>query len=188
MLSGFNTNYRHRGVVFHVQTEDSGRQNPHVITHLFHGGNIIASEKVDYSAKLDAEELEGEVKALMERQHKKMLKSLSRGECDDVIQQRMGDHVFGDHVDTADTVPPHTEEPATVIDTPPPVDEAQPLDEAQPFDEAQPLPPPAGVHDDTTKERISRAFGEGVVSEKPLDEVVLDYLVENARKRKRSGK
>ena len=31
----------------------------------------------------------------------------------------------------------------------------------------------------------SRGFGEGVVSEKPLDEVVLEYLVENARKRKR---
>jgi hypothetical protein len=32
---------------------------------------------------------------------------------------------------------------------------------------------------------LSRVFGDRVVSEKPLDEVVLDYLVENARKRKR---
>ena len=29
------------------------------------------------------------------------------------------------------------------------------------------------------------SFGEGIVSEKPLDEVILNYLVENARKRKR---
>jgi len=34
MLSGFNTNFRYRGVLFHVQTEDSGRGNPHVITLL----------------------------------------------------------------------------------------------------------------------------------------------------------
>ena len=34
----------------------------------------------------------------------------------------------------------------------------------------------------------SRGFGEEVVSSNPLDEVVLDYLVENARKRKRSAK
>ena len=31
----------------------------------------------------------------------------------------------------------------------------------------------------------ARSFGEGIVSEKPLDEVILNYLVENARKRKR---
>jgi hypothetical protein len=36
---------------------------------------------------------------------------------------------------------------------------------------------------------LSRVFGDRVVSEKPLDEVVLDYLVENARnKRKRTAK
>jgi len=174
MLSGFNTNYRHRGVVFHVQTEDSGRQNPHVITHLFHGGNIIASEKVDYRAKLEAADLEGEVKALMERQHKKMLKSLSRGECDAVIRQRMGEHVFGENIDTSDTIPPHAEVSPSASESPP----------AEP----PPPPPPSAVYADNTKDRIARAFGEGVVSEKPLDEVVLDYLVENARKRKRSSK
>ena len=54
MQSGFNTNIRHRGVLFHVQTEDSGKANPHVITHLFHGGNIMASEKRDYSEQLAA--------------------------------------------------------------------------------------------------------------------------------------
>ena len=52
MLSGFNTNFRHRGVLFHVQTEDSGIENPHVITHLFHGGNILASQKREYSDQL----------------------------------------------------------------------------------------------------------------------------------------
>jgi hypothetical protein len=29
-----------------------------------------------------------------------------------------------------------------------------------------------------------RGFGEGIVSAKPLDEVILEYLVENARKRR----
>jgi hypothetical protein len=38
------------------------------------------------------------------------------------------------------------------------------------------------------RDRLARAFGDGIVSEKPLDEVVLDYLVENARKRKRGGR
>ena len=46
----------------------------------------------------------------------------------------------------------------------------------------------AAVQAESAKERIQRAFGEGVVSQKPLDEVVLEYLVESARKRKRSSK
>ena len=36
--------------------------------------------------------------------------------------------------------------------------------------------------------RLARVFGDRVASEKPLDEMVLDYLVENARKRKRGNK
>src|SRR5262245_18055169 len=48
MIIGANTNVRHRGVTFHVQTEDSGRANPHVISHLYHHGTILASEKTEY--------------------------------------------------------------------------------------------------------------------------------------------
>ncbi len=40
-------------------------------------------------------------------------------------------------------------------------------------------PEPAGASEDAT-----RPFGDSVVSAKPLDEVILDYLVENARKRR----
>jgi len=179
MLSGFNTNYRHRGVVFHVQTEDSGRANPHVISHLFHGGNIIKSEKVDYSAMLDAAELEVEVKALMERQHKKMLKALSRGLCDNAIRQRMGEDIFAAKLDGSDTIPP-TSADATAVAAASKAEEVKAP--------AVPAASQSDVGRESTRDRIARAFGDGVVSEKPLDEVVLDYLVENARKRKRSTK
>jgi hypothetical protein len=45
-ILGFNHNIRHRGVVFHVQTEDSGVDNPHLFTHLFHGGTILSTRKL----------------------------------------------------------------------------------------------------------------------------------------------
>jgi len=51
-----------------------------------------------------------------------------------------------------------------------------------------PVAAPSADPNESTQDRISRAFGKGVVSNKPLDEVVLDFLVENARKRKRSAK
>ena len=87
MIGGFNNNFRYRGLLFHVQTEDSGVANPHVITHLFHGGNILASEKLDYSDQLDLEEKELEewVRELMEAQHKAMHTGLQRGVHDGVI-------------------------------------------------------------------------------------------------------
>jgi hypothetical protein len=183
MLSGFNTNYRHRGVLFHVQTEDSGRSNPHVITHLFYGGNIIASEKRVYSDRLDGEDLQDEVRALMEGQHKEMLKRLSRGEHDATIAQRLGPNVLDGSADTSETLPPETE-PAFTESHPGAAQAAGANDKADRTPDGTPDVTP----DITPRDRIARAFGDGIVSEKPLDEVVLDYLVENARKRKRTAK
>jgi hypothetical protein len=159
MLSGFNTNFRHRGVLFHVQTEDSGRDNPHVITHLFHGGNIMASVKRDYGERLGVADVEDVVRGLMEGQHKEMLKQLSRGEHDEAIGQRLGESVFDE------SQAPRSE------DT-----------EREAVSEAPPDRP------EVEGARAARQFGGDIASQKPLDEVVLDYLVENARKRKRASK
>src|SRR5688572_31576936 len=44
--SGFNNNVRHRGRIFHIQTEDSGVRFPRIVTHLFaDGGRIIKTAK-----------------------------------------------------------------------------------------------------------------------------------------------
>ncbi len=171
MLSGFNTNYRYRGVLFHVQTEDSGVANPHVITHLFHGGNILASEKLDYTKKLDSDDLEGVVRELMESQHKAMLKRLKRGGFDAVILERVGPSALDDDPGASDTMSA----------LPPQGSAGEPLDASQRPQSSPPQKPQSS----TPQERLDRAFGEAVVGQKPLDEVVLEYLVSNARKRKR---
>jgi hypothetical protein len=193
MLTGFNTNFRYRGVLFHVQTEDSGVENPRVMSHLFKGGDILASLKGDYSDKLDIADLEGEVRALMEGQHKAMLRSLIRGEQDAVIMERMGPEVFANEHggDTDVTLPP-----AEV--TLPDGDEML-LDPGDVLEEAgsagevtegtivsEPAENPA--ESENPKEQLARTFGDGVESQKPLDEVVLDYLVDAARHRKRRSK
>jgi len=186
MQSGFNTNFRHRGVLFHVQTEDSGRANPHVITHLFYGGNIIASVKREYSDHLEAENIEALVRDLMESQHKAMLKKLSRGEHDTVIFERLGAEIFSE---AAAEKPPPPARPVTQpemqieLDSP----QAPPAAPAPPSASSTQPPAPLAASDSARAES-PRPFGESVVSQKPLDEVVLDYLVENARKRKRTAK
>ena len=83
MLPGFNTNVRHRAILFHVQSEDSGRAHPHVITHLYHGGTIVVSEKSSYADVVDATDLPARVKELMEAQHRAVLSRLRTGGFDE---------------------------------------------------------------------------------------------------------
>jgi hypothetical protein len=154
MLSGFNTNVRHRSLLFHVQSEDSGRNHPHIITHLYYRGTIVASEKSSYADRLDAEDLPAVVKERMEKQHKAVLRRLVSGQLDAMIRERLGGDVFGDD---AERVAPAAAaaaatDPATLREPPP------------------------------------RAAPGAVSLERPLDEVILDYLVESARQRKRRSK
>ena len=83
MVQGFNHNVRYRGVLFHVQTEDSGVATPNITTLLYRGGEIIASRKTNYGDIIKFEGLNQLVEELMKEQHKGMLRSLKSGEFDD---------------------------------------------------------------------------------------------------------
>jgi hypothetical protein len=84
---GYNTNVRHKGRLFHIQTEDSGVGHPHVITHLFaDGGRIVASKKTAYAEHIGADNLPDFVKKLMQAQHKQMFIALRDGQFDDDAQ------------------------------------------------------------------------------------------------------
>lgn len=83
MVVGFNHNFRYKGVLFHVQTEDGGMQNPFITTLLYRGGTIIASKKTNYADILKIEMLEKVVEELMKDQHKEMLRQLKAGAFDD---------------------------------------------------------------------------------------------------------
>jgi hypothetical protein len=160
MITGFNTNVRYRGRVFHVQTEDSGRKNPHVISHVYHGGTILASEKRKYDHLLDTADIDSSVRRLMEEQHKSMLRRLKDGGFDEVIAQRL---------DGGAAVSPDANA-ATGSGLEPPSESTAP-EKGQPADAA------------AAAASSSREFGDGIVSKKPLDEVILEYLVEKARDR-----
>jgi hypothetical protein len=163
MITGFNTNVRHGGRLFHVQTEDSGKAYPHVISHVYYGGTILASEKHDYEDLLGSEDLSEAVRALMEGQHKAMVARLKQGALDEVIEQRLSDPA-------EDTGPGASNPPPAARPSAPAAAAAAPAPAA-----AAPPPRPATPP--------GRVFGEGIVSQKPLDEVILEYLVEKARGR-----
>jgi len=164
MITGFNTNVRYSGRVYHVQTEDSGRNNPHVISHLYHSGTILASEKREYGDLLGSEELSSLVRRLMEGQHRAMLERLRRGEFDDLIAERLKDP-------NASTGSEALAEPVT----------------RRPEAKAPEQAEAAAAAAASAAQKDGRAFGEGIVSDKPLDEVILEYLVQKARHRAAEG-
>ncbi len=79
MLSGFNHNLRHGGILFHIQTEDGGVGNPTVVTQVFVGGNILASRRSNYSKFVSKPTVREIVSAMMQEQHKQMMKDLVHG-------------------------------------------------------------------------------------------------------------
>lgn len=87
MIVGFNHNINYRGKTFHVQTEDSGPQRPQLVTLLYHGGTIISSRKTLYADIVKVDHLEKVVEDLAKEQHKDMLRSLTRGELDQRIEE-----------------------------------------------------------------------------------------------------
>ena len=188
MITGCNTNVLYRGKQFHVQTEDSGRGKPHIISHVYHGGTIIASEKSSYAHRVDADELDIKVRAQIELQHKAMLKRLTGGELDAVIDERLGGVVApGKPAAPPAAAKPAAKKPAAKkpaaqsktstgdtsgsvtanAATDPSIDPERPAADTKPI-----LDDPAAA-----------AFGNSADSEKPLDEVILEYLVDKARDR-----
>jgi hypothetical protein len=75
---GYNHNVRHKGRLFHVQTEDSGLSRPVLTTHLFVEGTILATLRSQYLA----DEPDAVVQKRMQDQHKTMLKRVRDGEFD----------------------------------------------------------------------------------------------------------
>jgi hypothetical protein len=181
-VTGFNHNIKHKGKVYHVQTEDSGASNPHIITHLFVGGNILATKKASYADIVKSENLPELVRDMMEEQHKQMLRNLVNGTYDNVDRSATAYQPGEIHT-----------QPAAVAPTPVPV--AVPL----PPKPIAPLPlttlapviapvgpkilPPEVLAARELKEAprennigVETLFGEDLISEKSLDEVILSYL------------
>lgn len=86
-LLGFNNNVRHKGRVFHIQTEDSGVRHPHIITHLFaDGGRILKTTKTSYAEFLDSANMGEVVRQMMQDQHKAMFMALRDGQFDHLLE------------------------------------------------------------------------------------------------------
>ena len=177
-VTGFNHNIKHKGKVYHVQTEDSGASNPHIITHLFVGGNILATKKASYTDIVKSENLPELVRDMMEEQHKQMLRNLVNGTYDNVDRSatayQPGELAKEAPKAAAAVAPVPVVAPKPVAPLPLTMVAAPP---------GPKILPPEVVAARELKEAprennigVETLFGEDLISEKSLDEVILSYL------------
>ncbi len=191
MIPGFNHNIKHKGRIFHIQTEDSGPKNPHIITHLFVGGNILASKKTQYSELVGQPDYEKTVRSMMEEQHKQMLRNLVNGVFD-TVDSAPAYHLDGPAPMNFTAVSPATSSMAgdsafrglPSQAKPAAVEFARPAGGIDVTSSPNPGTPPEVVtaqQDAAAAEagKPTTIFGEDLISEKSLDEVILSYLAED---------
>jgi hypothetical protein len=88
---GYNNNVRHRGRIFHIQTEDSGVKFSRVVTHLFaDGGRIIKTTKTDYTEHSAKPDVSAIVRGIMKEQHRAMFTALRGGGLDALLERAIG--------------------------------------------------------------------------------------------------
>lgn len=188
-LLGYNTNVRHKGKLYHIQTEDSGLQHPHIITHLFaDGGRIVSSRKTGYAEHIGVEDIKTFVKKMMQDQHKAMLISLRDGvfdESEGLLDTSAGSTEAPNTPPMAPIMPQVPALPSPALGTKPAakVDfgaleraAAKLTGEKTGAGRYQAMQTPRGLAPQPRSKPPESIFGGDVLSEKSLDEVILSYL------------
>ncbi len=79
MLTGYNTDFKFKGKVYHIQTEDGGANSPYITSLLYHRGAIIGTRKTSYADIIRADCLDEVVRELMVEQHKQVIRDFMQG-------------------------------------------------------------------------------------------------------------
>ena len=84
MITGYNTDVEHDGVVYHVQTEDKGVETPLVLSLVYSGGAILASKRSSYHDLIAAGFDEAVLTERLQRQHRLICAAINAGRIGDL--------------------------------------------------------------------------------------------------------
>ena len=89
MITGFNTDIEHDGVVYHVQTEDKGLESPLILSLVYVGGAILAAKRSRYEDLIESGSFTEDVLTKrLKRQHQLICAAINAGRIEDL--KRMG--------------------------------------------------------------------------------------------------
>ncbi|HEU4435078.1 MAG TPA: hypothetical protein VFR51_16955 [Pyrinomonadaceae bacterium] len=183
MITGFNTDIEHDGVVYHVQTEDKGLDSPIILSLVYSGGTILASKRSPYADLIEQGFSDEALAERLKRQHKLICAAIHSGRINDLkkmsgrAKEAAGTTVEAPVVDDDIEVSEEVEVASapTVVEefefdyemtqqwTPPPPKEVEELEEST---------EPIVVEEEFTAEVLEEAEAE-----EPLEEVLPDGLV-----------
>ena len=179
MITGFNTDVKHKNRVFHIQTEDKGEANPYVESLVYVGGEILATKRTSYAEVVRGGRDDHAVQDLMEQQHRTMIAAIQRGRFDGPN----GAVQVPDGMSAPEPPQPAAAPAEAAAGIPPETPRVPPLDASTPIPpgraalaeaaEKAPKAVRAEKADATAASGARVPFPDG---DRSLDQVVLDYL------------
>jgi len=186
VITGFNTDIEHEGVIYHVQTEDKGLDTPIILSLVYAGGTILASKRSPYE-DLIAEGFSDEALAdRLKRQHRLICAAIHSGRIDDLKRMTGRQKEAPVQEETVAAAPEEQEEvkasppveepfeieywPMTQEWTPPPPREEEPVveEDSEPEQEFEFVDEPAASPEVSTLEEVEPPPQE------PVREVILE--------------
>jgi len=79
MIPGFNSDIKFKGIVFHIQTQDKGLNNPKIETMVYKKGVILDSRTVSYEDIMTSDCLVDVVASIMKQQHDTIIQEVREG-------------------------------------------------------------------------------------------------------------
>ena len=188
VITGFNTDIEHDGVVYHVQTEDKGLDSPIILSLVYSGGTILASKRSPYADLIEEGFSDEALAERLKRQHRLICAAIHSGRINDL--KKMSGRAK--HAPAAETELPVDVVEADVDDE---VEASAPPVTAEPFEiEYWPLtqewtPPPPKDETEAVEEEVHAEEPaaedtwavveeeEEAQPEEPAEEVLPDGLV-----------
>lgn len=84
VITGFNTDIEHEGVVYHVQTEDKGLETPLILSLVYSGGAILASKRARYEDLIASGFSDEALSERLTRQHTLICAAVHAGRIEDL--------------------------------------------------------------------------------------------------------
>jgi hypothetical protein len=134
VITGYNTDIEHDGVVYHVQTEDKGLDTPLILSLVYSGGAILASKRSRYEDLIASGFSDAELSERLKRQHLLICAAIHAGRVSDLKRMASAEP------DVATVEMPVDSEPPVRVQEAEKVDEDITLHETAP-----PIPPTEGV-------------------------------------------
>jgi hypothetical protein len=84
VITGFNTDIEHDGVVYHVQTEDKGLASPLILSLVYSGGAILAAKRSPYNDLIIAGFDEEKLSQRLKHQHRLICAAITAGRIEEL--------------------------------------------------------------------------------------------------------